>query len=470
MGRKEPFYADIMDVHLEVTGSGHIVPVRLPNGKKFQFLVDFGLFQEEEYMSRNNELMFNPSNIEFCLVTHAHADHIGRLPFLVKRGYSGYIYTTDVTRNIMPSALRDSAKVLRENAKRRKEKVLYTDDDVDACLQQVRGYGYNQWIQVSDNVRVMFLANGHLYGAAMILVQISYPGERDINILFTGDYNNKNLFLDLEPVPEWVYDLPLTIVQESTYGYMDSTEMKECFNENILNRVRKGGTIVIPVFALGRMQEVLYYFKRLQDRELLPLDIPIYVDGKLGIRYTTMCKDGLLGAKEEMRDFLPQNVRFADKASKGTLLESDATKIIVSTSGMGSHGPAQSYIPGFITKKNALIQFTGYVAEGTLGRNIKDTEKGQNVKIRGVLYKKEADVEYTNEFSAHAKADEMISFLRRFKHLNLVLINHGEMSSKEIFANRVFEEVHPKQVGILGQYFFRVNPYGLVTSKSAKFM
>ena len=421
-------------------------------------------------MSRNNELMFNPSNIDFCLVTHAHADHIGRLPFLVKRGYNGYIYTTDVTRNIMPSALRDNAKVLRENAKRRKEKVLYTDRDVDTCLQQVRGYGYNQWIQVRDNVKVMFLANGHLYGAAMILVQISYPGERDINILFTGDYNNKNLFLDLEPVPEWVYDLPLTIVQESTYGYMDSTEMKECFNENILNRVRKGGTIVIPVFALGRMQEILYYFKCLQDQELLPLDVPIYVDGKLGIRYTTMCKEGLLGTKEEMRGFLPQNIRFADKATRGTLLESDATKIIVSTSGMGSHGPAQAYIPGYINKRNALIQFTGYVAEGTLGRTIKDIDKGQNVKIRGVLYKKEADVEYTNEFSAHAKADEMISFLQRFNHLNLVLINHGEMSSKEIFASRVFEEVQPKQVGILGQYFFRVNPYGLVKSKSAKFM
>ena len=470
MGKKERFYADIMSVHPEVTGSCNIVTVRLPNGEKFHFIVDCGLFQEKEYMKRNNELMFNPDNIEFCLVTHAHVDHIGRLPFLIKKGYSGYIYTTDVTKNIMPSALKDSAKVLRESAKRNKEKAIYTESDVEHTMQHVMGYGYNQWIRINGYVRIMFLANGHLYGAAMILVQISYPGEKNINILFTGDYNNKNIFFDLEPVPKWVYSLPLTIVQESTYGYMDSTDIMECFNDNILKCARKGGTIVIPVFALGRMQEILYYLKGLQDLELLSADIPIYVDGKLGNIYNSMCKDGLLGTREDMRDFLPENIKFADKTTKGTLLQSKEAKIIVTTSGMGSHGPAQTYIPSYITRGNALIQFTGYVTEGTLGRDIKDAEKGKPVKIRGILYKKAADVEYTNEFSAHAKADEMISFLQRFENPNLVLINHGEASTKEIFARRVLDEVHPKKVGILGQYFFRINPYGLVTSKSAKFM
>lgn len=470
MGKKERFYADIMSVHPEVTGSCNIVTVRLPNGEKFHFIVDCGLFQEKEYMKRNNELMFNPDNIEFCLVTHAHVDHIGRLPFLIKKGYSGYIYTTDVTKNIMPSALKDSAKVLRESAKRNKEKAIYAESDVEHTMQHVMGYGYNQWIRINGYVRIMFLANGHLYGAAMILVQISYPGEKNINILFTGDYNNKNIFFDLEPVPKWVYSLPLTILQESTYGYMDSTDIMECFNDNILKCARKGGTIVIPVFALGRMQEILYYLKGLQDLELLSADIPIYVDGKLGNIYNSMCKDGLLGTREDMRDFLPENIKFADKTTKGTLLQSKEAKIIVTTSGMGSHGPAQTYIPSYITRGNALIQFTGYVTEGTLGRDIKDAEKGKPVKIRGILYKKAADVEYTNEFSAHAKADEMISFLQRFENPNLVLINHGEASTKEIFARRVLDEVHPKKVGILGQYFFRINPYGLVTSKSAKFM
>ena len=285
-----------------------------------------------------------------------------------------------------------------------------------------------------------------------------------------GDYNNKNLFFEPEPIPDWVYELPLTIVQESTYGYMNSSEIKETFVDNIIKCVSKGGTIVIPAFALGRMQEVLYKLKVLQDLGTLPLEVDIYVDGKLGIMYTGMCKNGMLGVKKEMREFLPSNVVFVDKTTRGMLLQDNAPKIIVTTSGMGSHGPAETYIPSYITKKNALIQFTGYVAEGTLGRELKEAPKGETIKIRGVLYKKEAEIEYTNEFSAHAKADEMISFLQKFEKLNLVLVNHGEAPVKDIFAKRILREVDTKNVAILGQYFHRVNPYGLVTSKSTKFL
>ena len=138
---------------------------------------------------------------------------------------------------------------------------------------------------------------------------------------------------------------------------------------------------------------------------------------------------------------------------------------------MGSYGPAQIYIPEYIKRENALIQFTGYTAEGTLGRKLKEAEKGENVEIGGRLLRKNADVEYTNEFSAHAKADEMIAFLKQFKNLKLVLVNHGEEEIKFSFANRIIEEVKPKDVGILGrEYFFRVNPYGLVETKTTKFM
>ena len=240
--------------------------------------------------------------------------------------------------------------------------------------------------------------------------------------------------------------------------------------DNVINCVSKGGTVVIPAFALGRMQEVLYKLKVLQDLGTLPLKVVIYVDGKLGIMYTEMCKNSMLGVKEEMREFLPSNVVFVDKMTRGMILQDNASKIIVTTSGMGAHGPAETYIPSYITKRNALIQFTGYVAEGTLGRELKDAPMGETVKVRGVLYKKQAEIQYTNEFSAHAKADEMISFLQRFEKLNLVLVNHGEAHVKERFARRILREVDAKNVAILGQYFYRVNPYGLVTSKSTKFL
>ncbi len=471
MGKKEPFYVDIMAAHPEVTGSCNIVTVRLPNGEKFHFIVDCGLFQERIHEEHNQNLMFNPTNIDFCLVTHAHIDHIGRFPLLVKNGYSGNIYATDDTRKVMSSSLEDSAKVLRETSKRKNEKPLYTNVDVSETMQLVRGCDFNTWIQVRNNVDVMFFNNGHLFGASIIFVKISYPGENDINMLFTGDYNNKNVFLDLKPLPNWVYNIPLTIIQESTYGDMDSSMIERCFVDNILDRIRRNGTVVIPVFSLGRMQEILYLLKKLQIKNQISTEIPIYIDGKLGIKYTIMCKNGEFAIREDMREFLPENSTFVDRSTRMDAINDKRCKIIVTTSGMGSYGPAQAYIPAFITDKDALIQFTGYTAEGTLGRTLKDTPKGEVVKIGGVLYKKEADVEYTNEFSAHAKADEMIEFLRQFTHINLILVNHGESPVKELFAKRILDEVETKYIGILGrQYFFRINPYGLVDSKATKFL
>ena len=134
MGKKERFYADVMAAHPEVTGSCNIVTVRLPSGEKFHFIVDCGLFQEKEHEEYNKNLMFNPLNIDFCLVTHAHVDHIGRLPFLVKNGFEGMIYTTDVTKSIMRPALTDSIKVLRSDAKKKKQPVIYDERDIENTI------------------------------------------------------------------------------------------------------------------------------------------------------------------------------------------------------------------------------------------------------------------------------------------------------------------------------------------------
>ena len=234
--------------------------------------------------------------------------------------------------------------------------------------------------------------------------------------------------------------------------------------------MKTDGTALIPVFSLGRMQEILYILKTLQDEGKIPNEIPVYVDGKLGMKYTYMAASGTFTIDEDKREFLPQNVIYVDKTIRGNIIKDNKPKIIVTTSGMGSHGPAHTYIPIYITRKNVLIQFTGYVAEGTLGRELKDTPKGEAVKIGGVLYRKQADVEYTNEFSGHAKADEIITFLKKFEKINLVLVNHGEFYSKDVLAERILDEIDPKNVGILGRYFYRISPYGLVTSKSTKFL
>lgn len=472
MGKNCRFYVDIMAMHEEVTGSCNLVIVKFPDGETLRFVVDCGLFQEREYDELNSVLPFNAENVDFCLVTHVHVDHIGRLPYMVRNGFFKPIYATQTTCKLLPLALKDSFKVLSSTAKRKNIKCLYSEVDVDKTISFLKPCNYNETMQIPDhkNIKITFFNNGHLEGGALILVQISYYGYEDINLLFTGDYNNKNMFFDVNPIPKWIQDLPLTIIQESTYGDMNSTQIHKCFKENIKKCIENDGTVVALVFSLGRAQEILYELKNMQKAGELDIQIPIYFDGKLAHRYTDLYINDGLDIKPEMRDFLPENLIRVDKANRSEVLEDKNKKIILTTSGMGSYGPAQTYIPEYISRDRALIQFTGYTAEGTLGNRLKTTQTGDTVEVGGLIARKRANVEYTTEYSAHAKADEMIEFLKQFKNLKLVLVNHGESNTKNIFAERIVGEVHTKRVGLLGrEYFFRVDPYGLVKTLSTKF-
>lgn len=470
MGSKERFYVDVMAVHPEVTGSCNLVIVKYPDGMTTRFIVDCGIFQEKEFDHYNEDLPFDAQNIEFCLVTHNHVDHIGRLPLLVRNGFEGKIYSTSETACFAGIALSDSYKVLKDVAKRKHSRELYSEMDTEKAKKMFKACQYEETVQVDPRIRVTFLKNGHLIGAAIILVQISYWGCEDINLLFTGDYNNKNVFFNVPTLPKWVLDLPITVVQESTYGTMESKEIERCFEDNILRYMATKGTAVCMAFSLGRAQEVLYVLKNMQQSGKLDKDVPIYFDGKLAHQYTKLYLEADLAIREEMKDFLPENLVYVDKSTRRSVVESTDQKIIVTTSGMGTYGPAQQYIPEYIARSNCLLQFTGYTAEGTLGSRLKNTETNELVTIGSIIRKKRAEVSYTTEFSAHAKADEMIEFLRQFQSLKLVLVNHGESDVKIRFAKRIVEELDPKCVAIMNRtYFFRIGSYGLIRQLSTKF-
>ena len=465
-------YVDIMALHDGVTGSCILPTVKFPDGRKVQFMVDFGMFQEKEYEDLNKELPFEPKNIDFCLVTHVHIDHVGKLPYMVKKGFCGNIYATEPTCKFMPLALGDSCKVLASVSKRRNKKSLYSEHDLKNTLEYLKPCKYNEtFMPIGENIKVTFFKNGHLIGAALILVQISYPGCEDINLLFTGDYNNKNLFFDVPELPQWVLELPITIIQESTYGDMKSSEIYENFEENLLSCMDRDGTAVELAFSLGRYQEILYKLREMQENGVLNKKIPIYLDGKLGIKYTYMYLHEDLGIKQEMIKFMPKNHGFIkDFERRRKILLDKKRKIIIATSGMGTYGPAQTYIPEFIRNEKALIQFNGYTAEGTMGYKLKSANCDDVVEIGGVLVKKKASVEYTTQWSAHAKADVIIDFLKKFKLLKLVLFNHGRPETKIKIAERATKEVDVKHVGILRRhYLFRIDSYGLVKTISTKF-
>lgn len=473
MGSKDRFKVDIQTLNNGVTGSCNFCVVKFPDGSTSRFVVDCGLFQGvDEEKDFNKDFPFNEENIDFVLVTHNHVDHVGRLPLLCKNGFDGKIYSSIPTSKLLPLALYDSCKVVKDVYTRKHEEILYRDTDVQKALSQLEGVPYSQSINVAEHIKATFFKNGHLVGAACILVEISFPSEeKNINIFFTGDFNNKNVFFDVDAIPSWVLELPLTVVQESTYGSINSDSIVVCFEKNILSALENNNTIVIPVFSLGRSQEILHIIKDMQEQGKIDSSIPIYFDGKLARRYTELYLKNDIDIKEEMVDFLPANIVYVDSVIRELVLEDTDSKIIVTTSGMGSYGPAPQYISTFIRQKNALIHFTGYTAEGTLGHRLKTTPIGETVQVAGVFVEKQATVEYTPEFSAHAKADEMIDFLKQFRKINFLLINHGEPEVKESFAKQILKEkINVKDIGIASrEYFFRISPYRLVKTLPTKF-
>lgn len=471
MGNKIKLYLDIMACHPEVTGSCFLAVLKLPNRETVKFVIDCGLFQEKEYDSLNNELPFDCDEISFVVVTHNHVDHIGRLPLLFKRGYNGKVYCSTQTKILLPLALNDSQKVLDDVCKRKHQSPLYSSKDVESTLKNVEGIDFNHKIQIHPNIEVTFLKNGHLIGAAMILIEINYPGEEPINVLFTGDYNNKNEFLNLHELPMRVRNRRMSVVIESTYG---DTSVKDInyghFSKKVLEAIEQRKTIILPVFSLGRSQEILLRLKELQDDDKLDVNVPIYFDGKLAQAYTALYLNSKDLIDESKKDFFPRNLIFANSEIREQLLQTNDCKIIVTTSGMGTYGPAQVYIPYFISAKKALILFTGYTAEGTLGADLKNATEGEFVKIGGLICKKFADVSYCNEFSAHAKSEELIELLKKFNNLRAILVNHGQTKTKDIFAEKILTEIDIDEVGILNrEYFFRIGSYGIVKTLSTKF-
>ena len=468
----DSFYVDIMSASPEVTGSCLYCTVKYPNHIAEHFIVDCGFFQEPLYEELNQDLPFDPQNVDFALITHNHVDHVGRIPLLAKKGFSGSIYSTQDTKLLISIALDDTVSILNQQAKKKMCAPLYTKTDADKVYALTQGVQYETTISVSKNIDVTFFKNGHLVGASIILVSIHYYGCDDINIVFVGDYNNYNAFFALPKLPRWVNRLPVTIICESTYGLMNSDEVTPVFEDNVLEFFSKNpsGTIIIPTFSLGRSQEILKKLRHMEETNNL-IGVPIYLDGNLTLRYTNLFEKRLLTSIDGNKyDFLPSTIEKVSKDFRPLLLEDTSKKIIVSSSGMGSYGPAQTYIQNYIEREDALIHFTGYCAEGTISRALYDASEDAEVFFGGKPYTKKASIKFTTEFSAHAKADELIDLLNQFKDIKMALITHGTTESKEVFSERVCEEVEVANVGVLSRdYMFRICPEGFMRAMTTKF-
>jgi metallo-beta-lactamase family protein len=438
-----------------VTGSRHLLEV---DGTRI--LVDCGLYQERQFKSRNWEpFEVPPNSIDAVLLTHAHLDHCGLLPKLVKEGFKGKIYGTTATAEIAHIILLDSAHLQEEDAeykRKRHEKEgrkgpypdepLYTTEDVEVCCPLFSPVKYKQPIQLGNTVEATFYDAGHVLGSSIIKVNVNRNGEYR-TILFSGDMGRPDRPIVHDPTS---FEQADYILVESTYGdrvHQGKEDTKKAIADVINETKKAGGNIIIPSFALERSQEVLYYINELMLENKIP-HLMVFLDSPMASKITKVFQKHKELYDEEMTEHVRNNespFNFPELKMTGTTDESKAlnnisgTSIIIAGSGMCTGGRVKHHLVNNISDPKNTIMFVGYQAIGTLGRSIFDGNK--EVRILGQKRQVKAKIVKVNGFSAHADRDELFNWLSGLKKSpRKLFIVHGESEGAHNFADYIKEK------------------------------
>jgi len=469
INQADDFYVNCYSRSSSVTGNCNLFSVHFPNGKNFRFLVECGLFQGDEGTEYSNHMIpFDTQKINSVFITHNHIDHTGLIPLLVSQGYNNEIFTSYPTARLIDVALYDSCKIRDDDL----GLSLYDQEDVEKALSQVVGCRYKTIIKPHKYVHATMFTNGHLVGAVVLLITISYPEREPINLVFTGDYNTKNKFFNVESLPQSVRDLKISaIFSESTYGDVDSTDprFKPVLVDNISQAVKEQKTIVFPAFAQGRYQEVLLLLKKLQCKGIVPVTTPIWLDGYTGQEYTNRYLYTDLGLKKFEGNFMPKNAHFVPhrerRIVRDALIKDSSPKIFISPGGMGNYGSIQKYISSYLPREDALIHYLGYCSPESRATELINANYGDVVTYAGMSYVKRCDVKQTGEASGHAKRDQLLDFINQFPDKNAVLITHGEPETRKKFSSYLHENLDENvQIGILEpDYAYHITSEGVST-------
>ncbi|MEW6745989.1 MAG: MBL fold metallo-hydrolase RNA specificity domain-containing protein [Planctomycetota bacterium] len=446
----------MMDIRLDflgaagnVTGSSYLLQA---NGQRL--LVDCGLYQERDFKNRNwDPFPVSPQSIDDVLLTHAHLDHCGLLPKLVKEGFKGKIYCTRATSDIARIVMLDSAKIQEEDSsfkKRRHEREgrrgphpevpLYTTDDAEACHRLFSPLDYGKTTAIADGIEVFLGDAGHILGSSMIKVTIRKGGvER--TVLFSGDVGRwgKPILRDPE-----LFDAADYVVVESTYGdrqHEGDELIPQSLSGIITETARRGGNIVIPSFAIERTQELLYHLSRLLSGNEIP-HLTVFVDSPMAVKVTEVFRRHLDLFDDETRGMIERGehpCEFPGLVMCRTVEESKAinhirgTVIIIAGSGMCTGGRIKHHLVHNVGRAESTVLFVGYQAVGTLGRSLLDGN-GQ-VRILGQVHRVRSRVERITGFSAHADRDELYRWLSGLQRRpRRVFVTHGEPGPARAFA------------------------------------
>ncbi|MFA5576870.1 MAG: MBL fold metallo-hydrolase [Tissierellaceae bacterium] len=437
-----------------VTGSNYLIKT-----KDHNILVDCGMFQGSKEMERLNyeDFPYNPEDIDFLFLTHAHIDHSGRIPKLVKDGFRGRIITTNPTYDLCKIMLKDSAKIQEsdiewENRKRQRAgkealEALYTIGDAEESMKYFEPYFYGQNIKINGNIQVRFRDAGHILGSSILELWIRENNE-EIKIVFSGD-----LGIADRPIirnPEYIDDADYLVI-ESTYGdrlHESFEESTEKLIDIINTTVIRGGTVIIPSFAVGRTQELIYQLNKYYEYHPnieQHMKVPIYIDSPMAIEATEVFQRNSSSFDEEAKELILrgdnpfefENLRYVrSQEESATLNKYRFPKVIISSSGMATAGRVRHHLKHNLwDEKNSLV-FVGYQAQGTLGRILLDGKK--KVKILGEEINVKAEIYDIEGFSGHADRDMLLNWIGKFKKKpKKVFIVHGEEGPAAALAEHI---------------------------------
>ena len=443
-----------------VTGSQHLIEIN-----ERRILLDCGLYQGPGAFERNRMLPFDASKVDVMVLSHAHIDHCGNIPNLVKSGFRGDIYATFATRDLCGVMLLDSARIQESDADYYNQHhpnlaqpslPLYTQADATESLQYFHAIGYERSVQIMSGVTLTYLDAGHMLGSAIVVLNIEDREEnRDTTLVFSGDLGQPGLPILRDPTP---IDRADVLIMESTYGdrlHAPYQESLAKLQQIVVDTYQRGGMLIIPAFAVGRTQEIVYALHQLADASKIP-HVPIYVDSPLAVNVTAIFAMHPEAYDEQTRQFLLDDklhhdpfgfeglhyVRSTDESKQLNFLREPA--VIISASGMAEAGRVQHHLKHHIEDPRSTVLLAGYQAENTLGRKLQD--KQPTVTILGQDYQVRAQIETLTGFSGHADRNGLLNWAGAIskKPLRTFLV-HGEDGPLKALADGLrSQDQYPK--------------------------